>query len=198
MSGPKEQAKEERRRQLLDASLQVFGKKGYHQTQISDIIQKAKVARGTFYLYFNGKREIFAALMEELFARVASQVRTLPRDAVDQIPAQLLGNIERITSLLLDNPLLARLLFAEAMGLDKELDTQLRNFYSQILDYIRRGLKQGQEMDFVREGDITIMSIALLGSLKEILYQNLLGAEKINRSILMPEVYAFVLAAIKK
>lgn len=188
--------KEERRRQLLDAAVQVFGKKGYHETQIADIIKKANVARGTFYLYFTSKREIFAALMEELFTQVTSQVRSLPREAVDQIPHQLLGNIERITNLLLDNPLLTRLLFAEAMGLDKELDTQLKEFYSQILDYIQRGLRQGQEMKFVRDGDIQAMSIALLGSFKEIFYQNLLGTEKIKRHTLLTEYFQFVVSAI--
>ena len=188
--------KEERRRQLLDAAVQVFGKKGYHETQISDIIKKASVARGTFYLYFTSKREIFAALMEELFEQVSSQVKSLPREAVDQIPSQLLGNIERITTLLLDNPLLTRLLFAEAMGLDKELDTQLKRFYTQILNYIQRGLKQGQEMKFVRDGDVPTMSIALLGSFKEIFYQNLLGTEKIKRDTLLSEYFQFVVSAI--
>lgn len=190
--------KEERMRQLLDAAVQVFGKKGYHDTQISDIIKKANVARGTFYLYFKSKREIFAALMEELFEQVSSQVKSLPREAVDQIPSQLLGNIERITVLLLDNPLLTRLLFAEAMGLDKELDIQLKRFYTQILDYIRRGLKQGQEMNFVREGNVHVMSIALLGSFKELFYQNLLGTEKIKKEILLTEFFQFVVSSIIK
>ncbi|HKX12516.1 MAG TPA: helix-turn-helix domain-containing protein, partial [bacterium] len=42
----------------MEAALSAFGKKGYHDTQVSDIIAQAKVARGTFYLYFDGKREI--------------------------------------------------------------------------------------------------------------------------------------------
>ena len=45
-------SKEERRKQLLTAAMVAFGKKGYHGTQVSDIIYEADVARGTFYLYF--------------------------------------------------------------------------------------------------------------------------------------------------
>ncbi|QQR80426.1 MAG: helix-turn-helix transcriptional regulator [Deltaproteobacteria bacterium] len=40
--------KEERMRQLLDAAVQVFGKKGYHDTQISDIIKKPMSLVGLF------------------------------------------------------------------------------------------------------------------------------------------------------
>jgi AcrR family transcriptional regulator len=189
-------SKEERRRQLLDAALECFGTRGYHQTQVSDIIEKADVARGTFYLYFESKREIFKALMEELFEKVTAQIQALPRDAVEKIPSQLLGNISRVTDLLFAEPLLTRLLFNEAVGLDEEQDAQLRNFYQQILDYIHRGLKQGQEMGFVREGNVQVMALCLLGSLKEIFYQSLLGTEKTKKDEVVQELFRTVAGAV--
>ncbi len=189
-------SKEERKRQLLDAALKCFGTRGYHQTQVSDIIKEAEVARGTFYLYFESKREIFKALMEELFEKVTSQIQALPRDAVEKIPSQLLGNITRVTELLFNQPLLTRLLFNEAVGLDEEQDTQLRNFYNQILDYIHRGLKQGQEMGFVREGNVQVMALCLLGSLKEIFYQSLLGTEETQKEEVTQELFRTVAGAV--
>ncbi len=188
--------REQRRTSLLQAAQFCFGKKGYHATQISDIIAKAKVARGTFYLYFESKREIFTALMEELLKKVTSQIQTLPRDAIEKIPSQLLGNIERVTHLLFDEPLLTRLLFNEAVGLDKEQDAQLRNFYNQILDYIQRGLKQGQEMGFVRKGNVPVMALCLLGSLKEIFYQSVLQTEKPKPEEITHEVFRTVAGAV--
>ena len=188
--------REQRRTSLLQAAQFCFGKKGYHATQISDIIAKAKVARGTFYLYFESKREIFTALMEELLKKVTSQIQTLPRDAIEKIPSQLLGNIERVTHLLFDEPLLTRLLFNEAVGLDKEQDAQLSNFYNQILDYIQRGLKQGQEMGFVRKGNVPVMALCLLGSLKEIFYQSVLQTEKPKPEEITHEVFRTVAGAV--
>ncbi len=189
-------SKEERSRQLLQAALECFGTKGYHQTQVSDIIEKAEVARGTFYLYFESKREIFKALMEELFEKVTSQIQSLPHDAVEKIPSQLLGNISRVTGLLFGEPLLTRLLVNEAVGLDEEQDAQLRNFYNQILDYIHRGLKQGQDMGFVREGNVQVMALCLLGSLKEIFYQSLLGTEKTKKEEVVQELFRTVAGAV--
>jgi AcrR family transcriptional regulator len=189
-------SKTERQRQLLDAAILVFGARGYHRTQVSDIIKQADVARGTFYLYFKSKREIFDTIMTELFEQVSSQIKTLPHDATDKIPEQLMGNIERITNLLLDNPPLTKILFNESVGLDTELDERLKKFYGQILDYIRRGLRQGQEMGFVREGDHRILSMTLLGSLKEVFYQYLLGTERPEREDINREIFRFVIAAI--
>lgn len=180
----------------MDAAIATFGARGYHQTQISDIIKKAGVARGTFYLYFEGKREIFDAIMSDLFEKVRNEVRSLPRDAVTAIPNQLLGNIERTTRLFLDNPHLSRILFSESVGLDPELDCDLQKFYGQLLDLIQRGLKQGQDMGFVRNGDKQVLAIALLGSLKEIFYQQLLATKKISRKIIVNEIFRFVTSAI--
>jgi len=49
---------EERKKELIDIAEQLFIKKGYEQTAVSDIVKKAKVAQGTFYYYFKTKEEI--------------------------------------------------------------------------------------------------------------------------------------------
>lgn len=62
--------KEIRRQQLLDAAIKVFARKGYHAASIDDIIKEADVARGTFYLYFEGKKEIFLAIIDFYFEKL--------------------------------------------------------------------------------------------------------------------------------
>ena len=58
-------AREKRRKQLLDAATTVFARKGYWAASISDIIQVADVARGSFYRYFRSKQEIFVAIVDQ-------------------------------------------------------------------------------------------------------------------------------------
>ncbi len=190
-------SKEKRKEQLLQAALVAFGKKGYHATQVSDVIAEAKVARGTFYLYFEGKREIFDAVISEIFQRVQAEIQAIPREAVNEIPNQILGNLQRVTSLLLKNPLYIKLLFSDAVGLDSEFDDRLRKFYGLILDYIRRGLKQGQEMGFVRKGEIHIMATCLLGCMKEVFYQYVLKTEPPpSENTIVREIYTLVIYGI--
>lgn len=59
-----------RRQQLLDAAAWAFARKGYRAASISDIIDRARVARGTFYLYFNSKEGIFLAIVEDFHDRL--------------------------------------------------------------------------------------------------------------------------------
>ncbi|MCI0356492.1 MAG: TetR/AcrR family transcriptional regulator, partial [Acidobacteria bacterium] len=56
----------DRRAQILRAAKQVFSQKGFHTASVSDIIERAGIARGTFYLYFESKRDVFDKLLEDL------------------------------------------------------------------------------------------------------------------------------------
>jgi AcrR family transcriptional regulator len=56
---------ERTRNRLVAAGEEVFGLRGYHDASIAEITQTADVAMGTFYLYFDGKRELMRAVVEE-------------------------------------------------------------------------------------------------------------------------------------
>jgi len=58
---PKIVNKEEKKAQILEASIRIFSKKGLNNTKISDIAENAAIGKGTIYEYFKSKDEIFAA-----------------------------------------------------------------------------------------------------------------------------------------
>ncbi len=59
-----------KRDSLLNTSLELFTSQGINQTSISDIVKKAGVAKGTFYLYFKDKYDI----RNRLIARKSNQL----------------------------------------------------------------------------------------------------------------------------
>src|SRR5215218_3997974 len=66
----------DRRTQLLTAARAVFARKGYEEATVSEIVGRAGVAQGTFYLYFPGKESLagaFAEALSERFAEVAAE-----------------------------------------------------------------------------------------------------------------------------
>lgn len=66
----------DRRTQLLTAARTVFAKNGYDDATVSEIVSRAGVAQGTFYLYFPGKESLAGAFAEQLserFAEVAEE-----------------------------------------------------------------------------------------------------------------------------
>jgi AcrR family transcriptional regulator len=62
---------------LLTAAQTVFAAKGYRDANVDDIVAAAGRARGTFYLHFENKESIFAALLEEVSAEMAVQARSI-------------------------------------------------------------------------------------------------------------------------
>ena len=62
----RERRKEARPGELLQAALELFVEKGYAGTKIEDIARAAGVTRGTPYLYFSSKEDIFKAVIREL------------------------------------------------------------------------------------------------------------------------------------
>lgn len=70
-----------RRRQLLEAAIRVFARKGYAATSVTDIIRAASVARGTFYLYFPGKKQIFLAVVDDYRVRLELLIKAVTERA---------------------------------------------------------------------------------------------------------------------
>src|SRR4051812_1673416 len=74
-------APDTRRQQLLEAATWVFARHGYRNAGITAIVQRAGVARGTFYLYFDSKEQVFLAIVETFHARVKSAFEALDEAA---------------------------------------------------------------------------------------------------------------------
>lgn len=64
-SDHREQYLHERREHILDAAMQVFETKGFAATNVAEIASLAGIAKGTIYLYFESKQQIFAAILNE-------------------------------------------------------------------------------------------------------------------------------------
>src|SRR5579859_8112165 len=62
---------DERQRQILDAAAAVIIRQGYDKTTMSDIAGEAGASRRTVYLYFNGKAELFEALLYREYMQYA-------------------------------------------------------------------------------------------------------------------------------
>ena len=72
--------KQEKRRALLDAAYELFLERGTAKTSVEDITSRAKVAKGTFYLYFQDK----GAVMQALLGRVSYQLLNSACEAVER------------------------------------------------------------------------------------------------------------------
>ena len=72
-------------RKILDAAREEFGERGFSESSIVGITQRAGVALGTFYTYFDSKESLFQALVRDM----SNQVREAAAPAFQEYPHAL-------------------------------------------------------------------------------------------------------------
>ena len=72
-----------RRRQLLDAAMEVFVARGYHAAAMDEIAERAGVSKPVLYQHFPGKQELYLALLDESVDQLIEAVRTALRSTND-------------------------------------------------------------------------------------------------------------------
>ncbi len=179
--------KAERRLELLRAARDVFATKGYHAAKVDDIVARASVAKGTFYLYFPDKRSVFVELVDGLFSRLGAAILTV--DTRSDIEAQIKHNIRGIVAVLLDDPALTQLLLSFAPGLDPAFATKIRSFYDGVKTLLRTSLEEGQRLGIVAEGDTGIYATFTVGALKETFFETTERGQSWPRELLVDQLF---------
>ena len=101
--------KENKRKDLLNAAFDLFISKGFHNTSIADIVGKAGIAKGTFYLYFKDKTDIRNRLISskatQLFQNACLKLNQTSLTRLDEqfifLTDEILRALKQDTSLLL-------------------------------------------------------------------------------------------------
>src|SRR5512147_1588718 len=67
----------EKRKRLLHAAIQTFGRRGFHEARIAEIAAEAGVAEGTVYLYFRNKEDLLGCVFDETMDEVLGKARAV-------------------------------------------------------------------------------------------------------------------------
>lgn len=73
----RERKKEETRHRIFHAAIDLFRERGFEQTTVDDITEKADVAKGTFFNYFHRKEAVLGYLSEERLLAIEERIPTL-------------------------------------------------------------------------------------------------------------------------
>lgn len=172
-SDPSERAKQERRRQIMTAAKHVFAEAGYHGASINAIIERAQIARGTFYLYFESKSAVFDSILDQAMADLRARIRRIEVDDKDapapqlQLRDQVMATLEYVVS---DRPL-ATLLLSAGHTPDAEAAERLGQFFGEVQDLLRRAMETGMEIGLLRKVDPELAAAAMLGMFRGVIEQ---------------------------
>ncbi len=188
----------ERRAQVLRHAKRIFARKGYHRTNVADIIARARIARGTFYLYFQNKKDLFEELLEQVVSELSTRILRLKVGPGEPSPVdQLRDNLRRVVNFVLHERELTDILLNHSVGFDRELDAKIREFYDRIAQLIQRSLDLGIEMNLVRKCDSRSVSYCILGAIKEVVSVLSRGHSK-DTDVLVQEILDFGLRGVAR
>lgn len=157
---------EDKRRQLLDAAVRVFARKGFHASRVGDIAEEAGVAHGLLYHYFRSKDQVLEAVFHEnwsvLLARIANVEET------DEPAADQLRHIAAIVlRTWLHVPEVVRVVIRE-FGRSPELAARIGEL-AQPIDAIARVIERGIARGEFRKVDPRVAATVVYGSIDELL-----------------------------
>jgi AcrR family transcriptional regulator len=146
------------RRRLLDAAELVFGDLGYHDASIVKLAERAGVAAGTFYLYFDSKKAIFDELVRDLNRRVRHAMKEGSSQGTNRVESELLGfdAYFRFTS---EHPALYRII-RQAEFVSPEM---LRYHYDRLSEGYIEALEASVESGEIGKLDPEAATFALMG-----------------------------------
>lgn len=187
--------KNRKRNALLENAFDLFSTKGINKTSISDIVQKAGVAKGTFYLYFKDKEDIRNRLIihkiSHLFSlaedSLAKTDLTDLSEGIIYITDHLLDSLQKDTSLL---SLTAKNLnwgsFKKAVMSDKSKELNLYELYVSIFENCDQKYKNTEILVYMIIEFITSTS-----------YSSILYGEPAPLKDLKPYLYDSIRSMIK-
>ncbi|HAU87958.1 MAG TPA: TetR family transcriptional regulator [Lachnospiraceae bacterium] len=143
--GKVERKKKEKKDALLNTAFELFTTKGIHKTSIADIVEKAGVAKGTFYLYFSDKYDI----RNKLISHKASQLFHSAKEAMQEetdltdVSDRVIFIVDHILNQLTENKVLLNFISknlswgvfkSSIISKNDALDINLFNVYNALIE----------------------------------------------------------------
>ncbi len=157
---------EERPRQILEAAIAVFGEHGIAAAKLEEIAARAGVSKGTIYLYFPSKEDLFREVIRQvLVPRIAQVEHELTGGtAIEQIERYL-----RVHWFYFDRPEAASWLRLVLFELHKFPDLE-QFYYDEVIalsnrvlgDVLRRGVASGELRQLDPAASVSLIKAVLL------------------------------------
>ncbi len=155
----------DRKTELIEAAKDVMFEKGYTRTKISDIVAKAGVAQGTFYLYFKSKEELLVEIsrliVDDLKKRLSSIENVGDKLTKEEFVGKISNLVAAFTDFMRSNSKAIRICANETSNND-ELAAMKNEMVDRSLGILVSFLEQGRKSGIVKSFDYKVMARLLI------------------------------------
>jgi len=191
-----------RREQVLEVAAEVFARKGYRSAAVTDIVEGAGIGRGTFYLHFDSKKDVFLDLVEGYFSDFAQILKDnhkrleeaiLNRESVLQVWSE---NLRRLLEYHRDNPDLTSVIYREALGRDEDFSGRV----DQLSGLARKQFVEEFDMlerhGLTRRADPDLVANIIMGSSVYVIMEHVVKGRGRNLEELADEMMEYHIRAL--
>ena len=197
-----ENKKKQKKDALLNAAFDIFTSIGINKTSISDIVQKAGVAKGTFYLYFADKYDLRNKLIAHKANKIFEKAETaLNKTGITEFDDRMIFFIDNIVDQLTENKSLLNFISKNlSWGIFKNVirqnvDKKNRGLEEETEPYDVLGrLRAGEELKFKNKDVLVYMIVELVSST---CYSAILYNEPVSIEELKPYIFETVREMIR-
>ncbi len=181
----RERKKQQTRTRLMDAALALFRQHGYEATTIEQITERADVAKGTFFNYFETKESILPALAEHQLEQLGQSLlpeKGAPASAVERIKMAIC----RIAEATLSDPVFTQRLFGARPCKHAESHAEPHRGPAQaVTSLLAEQVRQAQETGEIRP---ELDPVNVGGFLRAILFNQMMMWHHGHRPAPLPEL----------
>ncbi|MCL2103148.1 MAG: TetR family transcriptional regulator [Syntrophorhabdaceae bacterium] len=157
-----------KRNRILQASIEVFSRKGFFGSKVSDIARASGVADGTIYIYFKSKEDLLISLFEEKMDEIVVETRRKVYEKTNPLD-QLRTYIENHMSLLEGETGLVEVMQVELRQSSKFIKDYKPVKFFEYLDILSEILEKGKEAGLFRSSiNVNVARRIVFGSIDEL------------------------------
>jgi TetR/AcrR family transcriptional regulator, fatty acid metabolism regulator protein len=155
---------------ILDAALNIFSHKGYHDTRLDEIVSESQTSKGSIYFHFPNKERLFLALVDQfadlLERRVMEAIEPTPKGMA--IPLGM-GRVKLALQTCLETfghyrrP--AKILLVQAVGLGTVFEEKRNEINDRFARLIERYLIEAIEIGDIEPVDTEVVAHAWMGAI---------------------------------
>jgi len=167
-----------KRERILRAAIEIFSRKGFFNSKVSEIARAAGVADGTIYLYFKNKDDLLISLFEEKMGEIVRDVREKVAAGTGAL-SRLRIFIDNHMDLLVREAGLIEVIQVELRQSNKFMKEYVPVRFLEYLDVLSAILEEGKREGVFRSDlNVTLARRAIFGALDEISLAYVLSRKK--------------------
>ena len=185
--------KEER---IIESAIEVFLEKGIEKATVSEIVKKAEIAQGTFYLYFDSKLSVMPKIAEVMVEKILEELsQNIDGEIIEEEIQSVIDTIFNITK---EYKSLTTLIYSGLTQTQYVGDWE--KIYAPLYHFIENLLIERKKNGEIRETvNTTFVSKILIGTIEAVAEQMYLYDEASEENVIeyKEELFTFILKGLK-